>query len=182
MQKLIYFHRHGQTAHSARNSGYGNNQHQSMLTSRGIQEADLLGQELVKHGPFDLYLTSPMPRAVQTATIVQRNLGEVELSGEPALTEPVNEQPKEVWKRVTKLVQDLEKSQNHRILLSTHGYIFYCLVTYYRGLELNELKNFTNPPTGAYAWVELLDGNVIRSAWECKAHLAVLDKPAMAII
>ncbi len=182
LQQFIYFHRHGQTSYSMQNRGYGNDEQRAMLTPRGAQEAELLGQELAKHGQFDLYLTSPLPRAVQTATLVHRYLGNVEFRGEPALREPMGDAPKEVWKRATDLIKELNRTNHQRILLSTHGYLFYCFCTYFRGLELNELKNFVNPPTGAYAWVELNDGKLVQAAWECKAHLKPLDTPAEVAI
>ncbi len=176
MQQFIYFHRHGQTVYSQRNAGYGDNQHRTMLTPRGIQEAVLLGQELTRHGPFDLYLTSPLPRAVQTATLVHNQLGYGELVGEPALTEPINEQNRDTWNRTVNLVERLKKEPHRKILLSTHGYIFYCLATYFRGLDLGELKNFQNPPTAAFGWVELQEGKVVQASWENAAHLEAPER------
>jgi broad specificity phosphatase PhoE len=147
-----------------------------MLTERGVQEAVMLGQELVLHAPFDLYLTSPLPRAVQTATLVSRQLGSLDLRGEPALGEPINEQPRDVWKRVMELVDQVMKGSHQKVLLSTHGYIFYCLTTFFKGYDLGELKNFKNPPTGAFGWVILEEGKVLEAVWEHTAHLEVPDR------
>ncbi|MEI7556386.1 phosphoglycerate mutase family protein [Candidatus Chlorohelix sp.] len=176
MLKYIYYHRHGQTSISAVNGSYGNNQYRVMLTERGIQESLMLGQGLAQHAPFGLYLTSPLPRAVQTATLVSRQIGQVEIKGEPSLSEPINEQPREVWKRVTKLAEELLKSPYQKALLSTHGYIFYCLTTYFKGMDLGELKHFVNPPTGAFAWVALENGKVVEANWECKEHLEMRER------
>lgn len=174
MLQTIYFHRHGQTPHSLRGTGYGNDQYRSMLTERGIREAELLGEELAKREKFEIYYSSPLPRAVQTATIVQRYIN-VPLEAEPALIEPINEAQKDTWERVTKFAHRLKDTPHQRILLSTHGYVFYCLTAYFRGLDLRELKDFKNPPTGAFGWVELLDGTPTRACRESAGHLAVLD-------
>ncbi len=181
MQKFIYFHRHGETHYTMRRMGYGNQQYQAMLTKRGIQEMELLGQELAKRGPFDLYLTSPMPRAVQSATIVHRHLGEVEFMGEPALTDMINEISQEVWERVTKLAKQLVEGQHQKIILSTHGYVFYCLTAFFRGVELKELTDYKNPPTGAFGWVEIEDGKPIRACREVTTHLAPLNEASSLV-
>jgi broad specificity phosphatase PhoE len=178
--QTIYFHRHGQTPHSVRGTGYGNDQYRSMLTERGIREAELLGAELAKRDKFTVYYTSPLPRAVQTATIVQRHIL-CPLEAEPALTEPINEAQKDTWERVTKFARKLMESPHERILLSTHGYIFYCLTAYFRGLDLRELKDFKNPPTGAFGWVEILDGKPTRACRESTGHLAALDVSPIAV-
>jgi broad specificity phosphatase PhoE len=178
--QTIYFHRHGQTPHSIRGTGYGNDQYRSMLTDRGVREAELLGEELAKRAKFEVYYTSPLPRAVQTATIVQRYIGTA-LIGEPALIEPINEATKDTWERVSKFAHTLLKTPHERILLSTHGYIFYCLTAYFRGLDLRELKDFKNPPTGAFGWVEIVDGKPIRACRESSGHLSGLDSKPLEL-
>jgi broad specificity phosphatase PhoE len=157
------------------NRGYGDAQHRALLTPKGCREVALLGTELARRGPFDLYLTSPLPRAVQTATIVHGLLKDgVELQVEPDLIEPINETKQATWDRVTRLAQRLIENKSEKILLSTHGYICVCLTAYFRGHDLRDVYSFTNPPTGSFGWIELVDGKAVRGCKISDGHLAAL--------
>lgn len=78
----IYLIRHGE-ARAA-----GNNENESMLTPKGLRQADLLGRRLVKYGIEKIY-SSDMTRAVQTARtidgylktgiILRRDLREIDM-------------------------------------------------------------------------------------------------------
>jgi broad specificity phosphatase PhoE len=173
LRKIIYYHRHGETHFSAKGHGYGNYQYQALLTKRGHQEVSVLGTELARRGPFDLYLTSPLPRAVQSATIVHSYLkNELELQIDPDLSEPINESPHDTWKRITRLAQRLIAGKEPQVLLSTHGYICVCLTAYFRGNTLSDIRSFANPPTASFGWVELLDGKPVRGCRISDGHLA----------
>ncbi len=172
MQKFIYFFRHGETSFSSRNRPYGDYEHRALLTPKGRQEVALLGLELAKRGPFDLFLTSPLPRAVQTATIVHTFLkNEVELQIETDLSEPINEPGPKTWERIARLGQQLVENNNRQILLSTHGFIFVCLTAYFRGMGLDDIRTLTNPPTGSFGWIEILDGKPARGCRISDGHL-----------
>ncbi len=175
LQKFIYYHRHGETIYSANNRAYGDNQHRALLTPKGRREVNMLGAELSRRGPFDMYLTSPLPRAVQTATIVHSYLkNEIELQIEPDLIEPINEAQQDTWKRVSRLIERLIADPHKHILLSTHGYITVCLTAYFRGKDWHDIRSFTNPPTGSFGWVELNDGKPVRGCKISDGHLAGL--------
>ncbi len=133
----------------------------------------MLGAELARRGPFDLYLTSPLPRAVQSATIVHGYLkNEVELDIDPDLSEPINESPPDTWLRISRLAQRLIANKHEKLLLSTHGYICVCLTAYFRGNALSDIRSFANPPTGSFGWIELLDGQAVRGCRISDGHLA----------
>lgn len=175
MRKIIYYFRHGETHFTAKRMGYGDQQHRALLTPKGRREVTLLGAELARRGPFDLYLTSPLPRAVQTATIVHGYLkNEVDLQIDPDLIEPINETPQTTWERVTRLAQRIVAGKEERILLSSHGYICVCLTAYFRGQDWRNIRDFTNPPTGSFGWIELVDGQAVRGCKISDGHLAGL--------
>lgn len=175
MRKIIYYHRHGETSFTASNRGYGDYQHRALITPKGRREMTMLGSELSRRGPFDLYLTSPLPRAVQSATIVHSFLkNELELQVEPDLIEPINESKQATWDRISRLAQRLIDNKNSQILLSTHGYICVCLTAYFRGNDLRDVNTFVNPPTGSFGWIELLDGKAVRGCRISDGHLAGL--------
>jgi broad specificity phosphatase PhoE len=175
LRKIIYYHRHGETHFTAKRQGYGDHQYEALLTRKGHQEVSLLGAELARRDPFDLYLTSPLPRAVQSATIVHSYLkNEVELQIDPDLIEPIRESPHDTWKRITRLAERLLARKEQQILLSTHGYICVCLTAYFRGNTLSDIRSFDNPPTGSFGWIELLDGQPVRACRISDGHLAGL--------
>ncbi|NWJ98317.1 MAG: histidine phosphatase family protein [Chloroflexi bacterium] len=176
MQKFIYYHRHGETHFTAKKQGYGDHQYRALLTRLGQQEVKMLGAALARRGPFDLYLTSPLPRAVQSATIVHGYLNnEVDLQIEPDLIEPINESSTDTWKRITRLAQRLVAGKEQKVLLSTHGYLCIYLSAYFRGNTLSDIHTFANPPTASFGWVELKDGQPLRGCRISDGHLADLS-------
>jgi len=163
--------------YTASNRGYGDNQHRALLTPKGRREVVMLGAELARRGPFDLYLTSPLPRAVQSATLVHNQLQlkhPLELEIDPDLIEPIGEAGEATWRRVTGLLERLIANKQERILLSTHGYICVLLTAYFRGMDWRDIRSFTNPPTGSFGWIELLDGKPVRGCRISDGHLAGL--------
>src|SRR3954453_19740357 len=101
---------------------YGDKEYEALLTENGRRQVNLLGGELARRPAFDLHLCSPLPRAVQTATIIQTYLG-TELLIEPALIEGIKEKREDTWARVEKLAEGLVKMPQQNILLGTHGRI-----------------------------------------------------------
>jgi broad specificity phosphatase PhoE len=176
MRKLIYYHRHGETVYSLRGTGYGDKEYEAVLTKKGRSEVHLLGAELGKRGPFDLYFTSPLPRAVQTATIVQSYLNDIDVQVEPALIEGFKEKREEIWDRVAKLAERLVKLPEQKILLSAHGFICVALAEYFRGKTVKNM-NLENLPTAAFGWIELEDGVAKRGCRYSTVHL----NPAKAV-
>jgi broad specificity phosphatase PhoE len=169
LKKLIYYYRHGETYYSARNMGYGDKEYEALLTDKGRQQVNLLGVELARRGPFDLHLTSPLPRAVQSATIVQSYLNK-ELQIDQALLEGIKQSREEIWNRVVKLAERLIKAPEEKILLSTHGIICCCLAGYFRGQTWRNM-NIENLPTAAFGWIELEDGLPKRGCRISTVHL-----------
>jgi broad specificity phosphatase PhoE len=169
LKKLIYYYRHGETYYSARGMGYGNKEYEAVLTDKGRQQAALLGAEMARRGPFDLFMTSPLPRAVQTATIVQTHL-DIEFQVEMALIEGMGQRHEEIWKRIEKMIERLMKSPHETILLSTHGFLCCCLSAYFRGQTWRNM-DMTNPPTASFGWVELQDGQPVRGCRYSTVHL-----------
>ncbi len=169
MKKLIYYHRHGETIFSARDMVYGDKEYETLLTEKGRRQVTRLGTELVQHGPFDLYLSSPLPRAVQTATIIQSML-DMELQIEPALIEGIKEHREDIWQRVEALAVRLIQLPELKILLSTHGFICCCLAAYFRGENWRNMST-ENPPTASFGWIELEDGLARRACRFSTAHL-----------
>lgn len=168
MKKLIYYHRHGETIYSLRGTGYGDKEYEAVLTEKGRKEVHLLGAELAKRGPFDLYLTSPLPRAVQTATIVQTYL-DGELQVEPDLIEGFKQSRQDIWDRVAKLAERLVKLPQQKILLSSHGFICVCLAAYFRGQTLRDMS-MENIPVASFGWLELEDGQAVRGCRYSTIH------------
>ena len=156
--------------------GYGDKEHEALLTETGRQQVHLLGAELARRGPFDLYLTSALPRAVQTATIVQTYL-DMEMGIEPALVEGIRESRESIWARVEKLAERLIKGQQQQILLSSHGFICCCLAAYFRGQTWRNM-NLENLPTAAFGWIELEDGQAVRGCRSTSVHLNANASPA----
>src|SRR6476660_1806408 len=107
---------------------YGDKEYEALLTEKGRGQVALFGAELARRPPFDLHLVSPLPRAVQTATIIQTYL-DTELLIEPALIEPIREKREDTWARIEGLVERLLKMPNENILLGTHGFISCCLAS-----------------------------------------------------
>lgn len=176
MKKLIYYYRHGETYYTARKMAYGDKEHEALLTENGRQQVNLLGAELARRGPFDLHLTSPLPRAVQSATIVQSYLNS-ELLIEPALVEGIKQSREEIWQRVEKMAERLVKQPQEKILLSTHGFICCCLAAYFRGQTWRNMS-LENLPTAAFGWIELEDGQARRGCRSSIVHLSA--KPDLA--
>ncbi|HEX2916686.1 MAG TPA: phosphoglycerate mutase family protein [Chloroflexia bacterium] len=173
MKKIIYYHRHGETYFSARNAPYGDKEHEALLTETGRKQVQMLGLELARRGPFDLYLTSPLPRAIQTASIVQNHLN-MEMQVEPALVEGIREPADKIWERVDKLVQRLISSPQEKILLSTHGYICCVLAALFRGQTRREMS-LVNPPTASFGWIELENGLPRRGCRFSTIHLSPIS-------
>ncbi len=169
MKKLIYYFRHGETFYSARNMGYGDKEHEALLTDNGRHQVDQLGAELARRGPFDLFLTSPLPRAVQSSTIVQTHLN-MELQIEPGLIEGIKQSREEIFTRVEKLAERLIKQPQSKILLSSHGFICCSLAAYFRGQNWRNM-NYENIPTAAFGWIELEDGQPKRGCRYSTIHL-----------
>lgn len=169
MKKLIYYHRHGETIYSLRGTGYGDKEYEALLTEKGRKDVNLLGAELVKRGPFDLYLTSPLPRAIQTATIVQTYL-DSEMQIEPDLIEGFKQTRQEIWDRVARLAERLVKLPQQKILLSTHGFICVSLAAYFRGQNLRDMS-MENVPTASFGWLELESGQATRGCRYSTVHL-----------
>ena len=72
----IYFIRHGETEHNVEKRISG--QIETMLTPKGIQQAVLVGQVMLKKGIFpDVILCSPLSRAVQTAQCINQQFQSV---------------------------------------------------------------------------------------------------------
>ena len=172
MKKIIYYHRHGETYYTARGMGYGDKEHEALLTENGRKQVNLLGAELARRGPFDLYLTSPLPRAVQTATIIQHYLN-MELGVEPALIEGIKESRESIWGRVERMAERLVKQPQQKILLSTHGFICCCLAAYFRGQTWRNMS-LENPPPASFGWIEIEDGQAVRGCRATSLHLTSL--------
>lgn len=174
MQKIICYHRHGQTYYSANRTGYGDNEYKATLTAEGRREAHKLGtflqQVQQKQGPFELYLTSPLARAVQTATIVQTYL-DVELQVDMALNEGMKESQEQIWQRVNELVDRLLKGPQQTILLSSHGFLCQCLTARFEGYDYRKIDGRKLPPTASFGWAEIRDGKVVESYASYDAHL-----------
>ncbi len=149
--------------------GYGDKEHEALLTDKGRQHVNLLGEELARRGPFDLHLTSPLPRAVQTATIVQSHLHS-DLQVEPSLIEGIKQSREEIWGRVEKLAERLLSQPQSKILLSTHGFICCALAAYFRGQTWRNM-NLENLPTAGFGWIELEDGVPKRGCRSSTVHL-----------
>ncbi len=169
MKQVIYYHRHGETFYSARNMTYGDKEHEALLTETGRKQVNLLGAELARRGPFDLYLTSPLPRAVQTSAIVQGYLN-MELGVEMGLIEGIKESREAIWERVARLAERLVKEAQPRILLSTHGFICCCLAAHFRGQTWRNMS-LENPPTASFGWIELENGLAVRGCRSTTLHL-----------
>jgi broad specificity phosphatase PhoE len=169
LKKTIYYYRHGETYYSSKNMLYGDKEYEALLTENGRRQVGLLGAELARRPHFDLHLVSPLPRAVQTATIIQTYL-DTELLIEPALIEPIREKREDTWARIEGLVERLIKMPNENILLGTHGFICCCLASYFRGLSLRNMS-FENPPTAGFGWIEIEDGQPKRGCRIVSSHL-----------
>ncbi len=169
LKKFIYYYRHGETYYSSKGLGYGDKEYEALLTEKGRQQIGLLGAELARRGPFDLHLTSPLPRAVQSSTLVQTHLGS-ELGIDPALAEGIKESREQIWMRVEKLAERLIKGPHQKILLSSHGLICCCLAAYFRGQTWRNM-NLENLPTATFGWIELEDGQPKRGCRISTVHL-----------
>ena len=169
MIKTIYYYRHGETYYSSKNMMYGDKEYEALLTETGRRQVNLLGAELARRPAFDLHLCSPLPRAVQTATIVQTYLN-TELLIEPALIEGIKEKREDTWARVEKLAEKLIKMPQQNILLGTHGLICCCLAGYFRGQNLRTMS-YENLPTAGFGWIELEDGQAKRGCRSVGNHL-----------
>src|SRR4051794_14759031 len=129
---------------------YGDKEYEALLTETGRRQANLLGAELARRPAFDLHLCSPLPRSVQTATIIQTYLN-TELAIEPGLIEGIKEKREDTWARVEKLVEKLVKLPQENILLGTHGLICCMLAGYFRGQTLKTMS-YENLPTAGFGW------------------------------
>lgn len=178
MSKLIYYYRHGETYYTSRGLAYGDKEHEALLTEKGRQQVGLLGAELARRGPFDLHLTSALPRAVQTSSIVQNYLN-TELLIEPALIEGFKEKREDIWNRVAKLAERLIAQPQQKILLSSHGFICCCLAAYFRGQTWRNM-NMENVPTASFGWIELENGQSKRGCRYSIIHLNPATVPSSA--
>jgi broad specificity phosphatase PhoE len=169
LKKTIYYYRHGETYYSSKNLLYGDKEYEALLTENGRRQAALLGAELARRPGFDLHLVSPLPRAVQTATIIQTYLN-TELLIEPALIEGIKEKREDTWARVENLVERLVKMPQQNILLGTHGLVCCCLTAYFRGQNLRNMS-YENMPTAGFGWIELEDGQAKRGCRSVTNHL-----------
>ncbi|MDB5081251.1 MAG: hypothetical protein JWP00_3175 [Chloroflexi bacterium] len=175
MKKTIYYYRHGETYYSSKNMLYGDKEYEALLTENGRRQVGLLGAELARRPAFDLHMVSPLPRAVQTATIIQTYLN-TELLIEPALIEGIKEKREDTWARIEKLAERLVKLPQQNILLGTHGLICCCLAGYFRGQNLKTLS-YENLPTAGFGWVELEDGQPKRGCRSIATHLDLTASP-----
>ena len=177
---IICYHRHGQTIYTVQRRGYGDNEYKATLTAEGRAETHKLGAFLYKvqkQMPFDLYLTSPLARSVQTASIVQTYLGnDVDLQVEMALSEGIKESQEQIWQRVNGLVDRLIKGPPQNVLLSTHGFLCQCLTARFEGYDYRKIDGRQLPPTAAFGWAEFRDGKLIESFASYDAHLKPSDK------
>lgn len=169
MKKTIYYYRHGETYYSSKNMLYGDKEYEALLTETGRRQVALLGEELARRPAFDLHLVSPLPRAVQTATIIQTYL-DTELLIEPALIEGIKEKREDTWARIEKLAERLVKMPQQTILLGTHGLICCFLAGYFRGQTLRNVS-YENLPTAGFGWIELEDGQPNRGCRSIATHL-----------
>lgn len=169
MKKTIYYYRHGETYYSSKNMLYGDKGYEALLTENGRHQIALLGAELARRPAFDLHIVSPLPRAVQTATIIQTYLN-TELLIEPTLIEGIKEKREDTWARVEKLAEKLIKMPQQTILLGTHGLICCCLAGYFRGQTLRNMS-YENIQTAGFGWIELEDGQPKRGCRSISSHL-----------
>lgn len=185
MQKIICYHRHGQTIYTVRRSGYGDNEYKATLTAEGRSEAHKLGaflQKVHQQMPFDLYLTSPLARAVQTSSIVQTYLGNLDLEVDMALIEGIKESQEQIWQRVNEFVDRLIAGPQQRILVSTHGFLCQCLTARFEGYDYRKIDGRKLPPTAAFGWAELRDGKLVESYAAFDAHLKPDAAPADVLL
>jgi len=178
--KTIYYYRHGETYYSSKNMLYGDKEYEALLTEKGRSQAVLLGAELARRPKFDLHMVSPLPRAVQTATIVQTHL-QTELLVEPSLIEGIKEKREDTWARVEKLAERLVKLPEQTILLGTHGFICCCLAAYFRGQTVKNMS-LENLPTAGFGWIELEDGQAKRGCRSVSTHLNPNATPVPEVI
>jgi broad specificity phosphatase PhoE len=180
---IICYHRHGQTIYTVRRSGYGDNEYKATLTPEGRKEVHKLGgflQKVHNQMPFDLYLSSPLARAVQTASIVQTYLGDLDLEVDMALIEGIKESQEQIWQRVNGLVDRLLKGKQQNILISTHGFLCQCLTARFEGYDYRKIDGRNLPPTASFGWAEFRDGKVIESYTSYDVHLkAPQTKPEL---
>ena len=175
MTKMIYYFRHGQTSHNARRIAYGDKQHASTLTPLGRAQAVRLGEELVRFGTFDLFLSSPLARAVQTATIVQ-GFNDMDFEGDNDLIEPINESQEVTWQRVVGLAKRLIALPQQKILLSTHGFVCDALSAHFQSKDVKGIGTLGLTPNCAIGWAEIgADGKVIETQHAYNRHLANLQ-------
>jgi broad specificity phosphatase PhoE len=73
MAQHIYLMRHGQSMANAQQIVAGS--HESSLSPLGVQQAEYAGDTARQYYHFDLIVTSPLSRAVQTANIVAQRIG-----------------------------------------------------------------------------------------------------------
>jgi broad specificity phosphatase PhoE len=70
----IFFVRHGQTVANIENTEYTNNDELHPLTAHGKLQATYAGKYLKQYGKFDLIISSPRLRAIQTAEQISKEI------------------------------------------------------------------------------------------------------------
>lgn len=174
----IYLHRHGDTRfleNRVPRTDENEGQWRDLLSTRGLVEMDALGRELARHRPFDLYVTSPLPRTVQSACLVRARLGDVFMVAEPAFRE-VDDAPPVVWLRMTAALRRIMAGPYRSVLISTHGSIVHGLALFLRGCPGDTYNYDVCPRTGGYSWAEVdANGRLRDACWDYTDHLSRLD-------
>jgi broad specificity phosphatase PhoE len=70
----IFFVRYGQTLANLEKKSYNTNDELNSITDRGIQQAIHTGKYLKTFDKFDLIISSPLLRCIQTAEIISKEI------------------------------------------------------------------------------------------------------------
>lgn len=163
----IYVLRHGQTDYNVQGKFQG--QVDTKLNDIGIEQAKIASKKL-KNIKFDIVISSPLNRAIETAKIVsneeiiiekrliERSFGRLEgktsilnyeENGEYYEIEPI----KNLFKRVYEFLDELKikyNSENNKILLVTHEGIAQIIQCYFEGIPEEDMKQKYRLNTGEY--------------------------------
>ncbi len=126
---------------------------------------------------FDLYVTSSLPRALQTAMLIQEHVGWVEMESEPRLTDNLaGEGDRALWDRVTAVADALLARPEVRILVSCHGSIMQILRLYLTGQPFAAFDIAVFPRTGSYCRVTHGPHGHVDHLWVAEDHLGRRDR------
>ena len=168
---ILYIARHGE---SRGNTGEDNGP-DPVLSEKGLLQAKLLGERM-KNFKLDRVFSSPLTRAVQTATATAE-LQKTEVEILPDCYEVENETTDEAYARAKGVIERLKKQfRDERIIIFAHGTFNNYLTSAAIGFPVRDDFNFCQENTGLTCIKFMPDGHTKIEFANDYCHLASLDE------